>query len=85
MSPTDREYLLKNLRRLNTPDQGMSYSSGRFDRQRYCEDTGRPLPREHRPAEITLYGDRANFIYWLIRNSEEVASILEDLSEQSQL
>lgn len=72
------------VRSLGAPDQGMSYHAGGVEKQRYCSDTGRPLPRDFRSAELTLYGPRADFIKGLIDNRNGMRDVLlEALADEA--
>lgn len=76
----DRERLLAGLKGLNAPDQGMSYHGGGILRgaPKFDAYTGERLMPESRPAELTVYGERARFLYDLIKHGPALAKLLED-------
>lgn len=63
-----REELMAGLATLDAPDQGMRYHSGGIvhDAPRYDSRTGEQLPPRVEAATLTVYGDRARFLYRLI-------------------
>ena len=75
MSLTD---LIEGLRTLNAPNQGMSYHSGGYRRgsPKYDAYTGKPLTPRYDPAEMNVYGERAQFLHRLIENGEQLAASL---------
>ncbi len=74
-----RDEFLKGLETLNAPDQGMNYFGGGFDHDgaQFDERTGQRLMPRHRPASLTLSGDRARFIYRLIEGADDLLSALQ--------
>lgn len=78
-APMKRERLIEGLKALNAPSQGMSYHAGGLRRgdPRFDCYTGERLKPSSRPAELTVYGERAQFLYELIQNGEAIAALLE--------
>jgi hypothetical protein len=79
----DRNKLIKGLKALAEPNQGMSYHSGGFlrDGPKYNERTGERLAPDYRPASLSVYGDRAKFLYELIKCGPALAKLLEDAKD----
>jgi hypothetical protein len=79
----ERDRLLSGLKGLNAPDQDMSYHSGGplRDGPRFDDRTGARLPPDIRPASLTVYGERARFLYDLIKLGPKLADLLEDAKD----
>ncbi|MFT4076463.1 MAG: hypothetical protein QM647_13135 [Asticcacaulis sp.] len=71
--------LIEGLKWLDNPDQGMRYFSGGIDDRgpKYDSETGERIWRGHKPAELTVGGQRAKFLHRLIRSAPNLAKLLE--------
>jgi len=74
-----RDELIAGLATLNAPNQGMNYHAGGFVRgaPRYDQYTGERLSPPIRNAELTVYGERARFLYRLIDGADALLAALK--------
>lgn len=70
--------LIEGLKGLNEPDQGMRYHSGGLIQHGpvFDEQTGERLPPRYKSPELTVYGERARFLYALIDNAADILAAL---------
>lgn len=74
----NHEDFIKGLASLSNPDQGMRYHGGGLVQTgpRFDEQSGERLTPRYRHAELTVYGDRAKFLYALIADADKLSEAL---------
>lgn len=78
----DKNALLKGLRQLSEPNQGLVYLGGGFRRgdPKFDAYTGKRLPPRYSEAELKVYGERARFLHELIHAAPKVVALLEAMA-----
>lgn len=76
MPGIDLAAFAERIRTLNAPEQGMNYRGAHSGERRYNEFDGKEYYTRGEPATLTVYGDRAQLLYDLIRNCAEIADAL---------
>jgi hypothetical protein len=76
MPGIDLAEFAERIRTLNAPEQGMNYRGAHSGERRYNEFDGKEYYTRGEPATLTVYGDRAQLLYDLIRNCAEIADAL---------
>lgn len=76
MPGIDLAEFAERIRTLNAPEQGMNYRGAHSGERRYNEFDGKEYYTRGEPATLTVYGERAQLLYDLIRNCAEIAAAL---------
>jgi hypothetical protein len=71
------ERLESALAQVAKPDKGMTFSNSSSGERRFDPITGEPFYSISRPAELTIYGENALALKWIIDNADQLLAALK--------